>query len=109
MALTCFSCLGSLDQLPNHHAIKRIVKLGPLVQRDFDDNCEKDELPTTPINITHSTKGPQVLDEQNPVVKVIVKGKEVLKSIIDGGSGVNVITKATCDRLGIQQWEVCPF
>ena len=69
----------------------------------------KDKLPSMPINFTNSSEGPVVLDEQNPVFEVIIKGKEVPISIIDGGSGVNVITKATCDRLGIQQWEVCPF
>ena len=28
---------------------------------------------------------------------------------MDGGSGVNVINKTTCDRLGITKWEACPF
>ena len=28
---------------------------------------------------------------------------------MDGGSGVNVINKITCDRLGITKWEACPF
>ena len=29
--------------------------------------------------------------------------------IIDGGSGVNVISEATCLDLGLNQWEPCPF
>ena len=29
--------------------------------------------------------------------------------IIDGGSKVNVISKGTCDTLGIRDWEPCPF
>ena len=30
-------------------------------------------------------------------------------AIVDGGSGVNVINKTTCDRLGIRKWDACPF
>ena len=40
---------------------------------------------------------------------VIVKGKEITGIIIDGGSGVNVISKRTSDTLGIRDWELCPF
>ena len=37
-----------------------------------------------------------------------MKGKEIAGTIIDGGSGVNVISKRTSDTLGIQEWEPCP-
>ena len=38
-----------------------------------------------------------------------IKGKEIAGTIIDGGSGVNVISRHTCDNLGIREWEPCPF
>ena len=60
----------------------------------------KEEWPITPINFAQSNEGSTILDAQSPAVKVIIKGKEVPNSIIDGGSRVNVIIKATCDRLG---------
>ena len=50
-----------------------------------------------------------MIDHHNPVIKVIVQGEEILECIIDGGSGVNVISKATCNRLGIANWEAHPF
>ena len=49
------------------------------------------------------------MDEQSPSVKVIIRGQEISNSIIDCGSGVNVISKMTCDHRGITDWEVCPF
>ena len=39
---------------------------------------------------------------------MIFQGQEVSGSIVDGGSGINVINKLTYDRLGIQ-WETYPF
>ena len=50
-----------------------------------------------------------MVDEQNPTVKAIIKGTRVVGAIIDGGLGVNVISKKICDKLGIQEWEACPF
>ena len=41
------------------------------------------------------------MDEQNPSIKVIINGQEIEGAIVDGGSGVNVINKTTCDKLGI--------
>ena len=31
------------------------------------------------------------------------------RCIIDGGSAVNVISEATCHKLGLDQWEPCLF
>ena len=60
------------------------------------------------INITNPIKGLTIMNKQSPTIKVIIKGQEVLGSIFDGGSSVNVINKLTCDQLGIK-WETCPF
>ena len=49
------------------------------------------------------------MDEQSPSIKVIIRGQEVTDTIGDNGSGVNVINKITCDRLGITKWDACPF
>ena len=57
---------------------------------------------------TNPTQAPTVMDEQSPSIKVIVQGQELLRSVVDGGSGMNVINKLTCDRLCIK-WETCPF
>ena len=49
------------------------------------------------------------MDEQNPSIKVIIHGQEIEGAIVDGGSGMNVINRTTCDKLGITKWEACPF
>ena len=50
-----------------------------------------------------------MVDTSSPAITTIVKGKEIAGTIIDGGSGVNVISRKTCDNLGIREWELCPF
>ena len=50
-----------------------------------------------------------MVDTSNPAITVLVKGKEITGTIIDGGSGVNVISQRTCDNLSIREWESCPF
>ena len=54
-----------------------------------------------PTFFSNPEEGPAVVDTSNPSIKMIVKGKEIIRTIIDGGSGVNVISKRTCDTLGI--------
>ena len=58
---------------------------------------------------TNPSEGPTVVDTNSLIVTLINKGKEVTGTIVDGGSGVNVIIRRTCDTLGIQEWESCPF
>ena len=60
------------------------------------------------VNFTNLTQGPTVMDEHSPSIRVIIKGQEVLGSIVVGGSGINVVNKITCDRLSIK-WQTCPF
>ena len=42
-------------------------------------------------------------------MRIIIKGQDLHGCIIDGGSGVNVISETTCHNLGLNQWEPCPF
>ena len=66
--------------------------------------------PTTlPVHLTTSEPGPPLMDSQNPVVKLFIKGHDVHGCIINGGSGINVISEATFHDLCITQWEPCPF
>ena len=63
----------------------------------------------SPVNLTEPGTGPPLMDSQNPSVKIIIKGRDLHGCIIDGGSGVNVISEATCHNLGLNQCEPCPF
>ena len=62
-----------------------------------------------PVLFSNPEEGPTVVDTNSPVITAIVKGQELLGTVIDGGSGVNVISLRTCDALGIHEWEPCPF
>ena len=61
------------------------------------------------VHYSQPSNNPSIMDEQNPSIKVIIYGQEIENVIVDGGSGVNVINKTTCDKLGITKWEACPF
>ena len=60
-------------------------------------------------NFIESSMGLAVIDHQNPAIKVVLQGEEIPGCIVNGGSGLNVINKGTCNRLGITEWEVCPL
>ena len=62
-----------------------------------------------PVNLTEPGTGPPLMDSQNPIVKIIIKGRDLHGCIIDGGSDVNVISDTTCHNLDLNQWEPCPF
>ena len=49
------------------------------------------------------------MDTSSPDITVIIQGKEITGTIINGGSGVNVISNRTGETLGIRDWEPCPF
>ena len=58
---------------------------------------------------TEPNHGPAVIDHQNPAIKVLVHGTKITGCVMDDGSGVNVISKATYINLGITSWKNCPF
>ena len=64
---------------------------------------------TIPTLFTEPNPGPTVIDHQNPAIKVFVHDTEIKGCVVDGGSGVNVISKATCTNLDITSWENFPL
>ena len=58
---------------------------------------------------TEPNHRPTVIDHQNPAIKVLVQGTEITGCVVDAGFDVNVISKATCNNLGITSWENCPL
>ena len=88
--------LGLLKLVP--HFTEKLVTL--LAQKDAKQVL---------VNYSEPSIGPMIMDEQSPSIKLIIWGHEVARTIVDGGSGVNVINKTTCDKLGITKWDACPF
>ena len=98
--------------LANYQLTLPLVGLLKLMLRfieTFMAIIKKEDQLAIPIHFTNPSRGSTVLDEQNPSMKVIMKGTKLPGAIIDGGSRVNVISKKICDKLGIQEWEACPF
>ena len=50
-----------------------------------------------------------MVDTSNTTITAIIKGRELLGTIVNGELGVNMISLWTCNTLGIQEWEPCPF
>mgnify|MGYP000011049417 CR=1 FL=1 len=65
--------------------------------------------PNVLANFTKSIVGSTVVNDHNPTIKIIIKEEEISGCIIEGSSGVNVISRETYNRLGIATWEACPF
>ena len=89
--------------------LARLLQLVPRITADLQATVVKPKPTPAPTFFSNPKEGPAVVDTSNPAITVIVKGKEIAGTIIDGGSGVNIISKRTCDTLGIPEWEPCPF
>ena len=100
------------DALTSSRISLPLHKLLPLMPR-FRDTLAALQATTQsvapPVNLTEPGTGPPLMDSQNPVVKIIIKGQDLYGCIIDGDSGVNVISEETCHNQSLYQWEPCPF
>ena len=87
----------------------RLLQLAPR----FTDGLKSTLAPSSPTPapafFSNPEEGPAVVDTNSPAITAIIKGRELLSTIVDGGSGVNVISLQTCNTLGIQEWEPCLF
>ena len=61
------------------------------------------------LTVALVTPTTHVRDEHCPTILLTIKDQEIPSVVIDGGSGMNVISEVTCTSLGLQEWELCPF
>ena len=99
--------MADLDRLPITLPWIGLLNLVPWFKETLATIMRKEEVPMRQSILHSQSEGTTVLDEHNSPMTVIVKDKQVPDNIIDEGSGVNVISKATYDRLIIKQWEIC--
>ena len=100
------------DALTSSRISVPLHKLLPLMPRFRDTLATlkfNDKSVAPPVNLNEPWMGPPLMDSQNSAVKIMIKGHDLHGCIIDGGSGVNVINKATYHNLGLNQWEPYPF
>jgi hypothetical protein len=60
------------------------------LERLFHPSVNEEPKPTIPF--VNPTNRPMVLDDQCPTISVLIQGEQIHDVIIDGGSGVNVIS-----------------
>ena len=89
--------------------LDRLLQLVPRFTKELKSALSEQNPALAPTFFTNPGEEPVVVDTNNSAVIVIIKGNEVPSMIIDGGSGVNVISRRTYDTLGIREWEPCPF
>ena len=61
------------------------------------------------VNLTTLTSRLPLMNSQNPTVQLLIRSHEIPGCIIDGGSGVNVISKATCKLMVLLSQQTKPF
>ena len=88
--------------MPNQVAISTAIAASTTLHGRTKDNNDGNRHATGFAFFSNMEKGPTIVDTNSPAITTIVKGRELAEMIIDGGSGVNVISLRTCDTLGIQ-------
>ena len=90
----------ALADCPITLTMSKLLNLVTLFRQAMESRLQKPHkvIPTLFIEHNH---GPTVVDHQNPAIKVLVQGTEITGCVVDGGSGVNVISKAICNNLSI--------
>ena len=61
------------------------------------------------MQVASAEMGVNVIDPHCLGLDILDHGKKITGALIEGGSGVNVITTETCQMLGLTEWPKCPF
>ena len=85
--------VASTPGLSDSTAIGTITSVGTSVYGRSTVNRHQTKADTGTGIFSNPDEGPTVVDTSSPTITTIVKGKEIAGTIIDGGSGVNVISR----------------
>ena len=95
--------LGQLLRLvPNFH--KALLPTGQEPKRGPGQVLEDTQV----AQVDPVPEGP-VTDTRIPKISVNYRGLVIDNVLIDGGAGVNIVTKATCEKFGWLDWRPVPF
>ena len=101
--------MENLGRLASFITLGRIIKISAQIQDKVATIIAQNGAEKVSINYSNPITSPTVMDEQTLSIKVVIWGKDVTDTIVNDGSGVNVINKFTCDWLRITKWDACPF
>ena len=101
--------MENLGRLASFITLGRIIKISAQIQDKVATIIAQNGAEKVSINYSNPITSPTVMDEQTLSIKVVIWGKDVTDTIVNDESGVNVINKITCDRLGFTKWDACPF
>ena len=93
--------------LPNNDDPRELLWLVPR----FNEGLRRSLQPTMMIevNVASVEMGTNVIDPHCPTMDILIHSQKINEALIDGGSGVNVITTETCEMLALMEWPKCPF
>ena len=75
--------------------MNKMLNLVPRFRQAMETRMRNIDRVMIPTKFAESITGLAMVDHHNPAIKVILQGEEITGCIVDGGSGVNVISKAT--------------
>ena len=91
----------SQPEKPTWHALQecqitlpldRLLQLIPQFMEGLKTGMTTFDTPPAPTFFSNPEEGLTLVDTCSPAITIIVKGRELPKTIVDGGSGVNVIS-----------------
>ena len=70
---------------------------------EFGDALTKSLQPAqvVEVQVASAEMGANVIDPHCPGVDILIHGQKITGALIDGCSGVNIITMETCQHLGL--------
>ena len=101
-----------LESVMNHTkaniSIGQLLEIAPYCKKRVMAalNSQEDELEKPASSYQVTTKA---FDEEMPMISIIIKSGRVPNVLIDGGSGVNIITYTLRRKLGLNKIEPAPF
>ena len=86
----------------SYHATTRsLIIVSPLIYGRTQIGDSATKLGANTGLLLQPEEGSTIVDTNSSAITVIIKGKEITRTIVDGGFGVNVISQRTCDNMGI--------
>ena len=89
--------------------MEKLLRLVPRFRQVVENRIRGTTGLDVSTNFAKTSANPTILNHHNPAIKLVLQGQEILGCIFNGGSSVNVINTNTCTRLGMSDWEACPF